>query len=121
MVNIIGITTLDLSREHKRCLVLRLSEAVATVFEEHSLYLDVNPPEYASQCAKNQIHFVSFVPENITEDQKRGLIAALHDTLMDIVGFKGNLKDIVIFKYIPAAAREHCGVRRDGLYVREEG
>ncbi|MDR2110026.1 MAG: hypothetical protein LBP32_01825, partial [Spirochaetaceae bacterium] len=105
MVNIIGITTLDLSREHKRRLVLGLSEAVSSIFEEHSLYLDVNPPEYGSRCAKNQIHFVSFVPENITGDQKRGLIAALHDTLVDIAGFKGNLKDIVIFKYVPAAAR----------------
>jgi phenylpyruvate tautomerase PptA (4-oxalocrotonate tautomerase family) len=109
MVNIIGITTLDLSREHKRRLVLKLSEAAASVFEEHSLYLDVNPREYASQCAKNQIHFVSFVPENITADQKRGLIAAFHDTLVDIAGFKGNLKDIVIFKYVPAAARGRCG------------
>jgi phenylpyruvate tautomerase PptA (4-oxalocrotonate tautomerase family) len=105
MVNIIGVTTLDLAREHKRRLVLGLSGAIASVFEEYSFYLDVNPGEYASRCAKNQIHFISFVPEDITEDQKRSLIAALHDTLMDMVGFKGNLKDIVIFKYLPASAR----------------
>jgi phenylpyruvate tautomerase PptA (4-oxalocrotonate tautomerase family) len=109
MINITGITTLDMSRKQKKLFLDSVAEAIASVFESYTFFLDENQAEYASQCAKNQIHFISFVESRVSEVQKRNLIVALHDALIETVGFKGNLKDIVIFKYVDSESRGFAG------------
>lgn len=68
------------------------------------------PKENCSECAKDQITFFVFVPPYMEIERRRKLIKVLDEAANKAVGYRGELKNIVIFKYHDDEA---CGV--DGV------
>ncbi len=110
MATIFATTSLDLSEEKKKVLIDALGESIGTVFTRYSLYYVPVKPEYCSDCAVDQMTFFVFVPPYMDIDRRRKLIKVLHETMNRVVGDRGELKNIVIFKYHDDEA---CGV--DGV------
>lgn len=67
-------------------------------------------PVSAMVCAKDQITFFVFVPPYMEIERRRKLIKVLDEAANKAVGYRGELKNIVIFKYHDDEA---CGV--DGV------
>ena len=84
--------------------------AVAEVFKCYSIYYTPVPKENCSECAKDQITFFVFVPPYMEIERRRKLIKVLDEAANKAVGYRGELKNIVIFKYHDDEA---CGV--DGV------
>ena len=78
--------------------------------QTYSLYYTPVPAENVSEGAKDQMTFFVFVPPYMEIDRRRQLIKVLNDTMVRVVGYKGPMKVIVIFKYHDDEA---CGV--DGV------
>lgn len=112
MSTVIGFTTLELGREKKQALMRAASEAIATVYERHALYLHEIPQEDCSPQTKNHTRFVVMVPPSITPLQRRTLCAALNDAMVHTVGCQGVGHNQVVFKYHGAEA---LGI--DGEYL----
>ena len=85
-------------------------ETIGTMFKTYSLYYTPVPAANVSEGAKDQMTFFVFVPPYMDIDRRRELIKILNDTMVRVVGYKGPLKVIVIFKYHDDEA---CGV--DGV------
>lgn len=110
MATIFAATSLELEPEKKKELIDALGESIGSVFRMYSLYYVPVPAENVSECAKDQMTFFVFVPPYMEIDRRRELIKVLNDTMLKVVGYKGELKVIVIFKYHDDEA---CGV--DGV------
>lgn len=110
MATVIAATSLELDSDKKKELVDGIGEAIGTVFKHYSLYYTPVPAENVSETAKDQITFFVFVPPYVEIDRKRALIKVLDEAANRIVGYRGELKNIVIFKYHDDEA---CGV--DGV------
>ena len=110
MATIWATTSLDLEPEKKQELINELEKSIGEVFRMYSLYYVPVPAENCSDCAKDQMTFFVFVPPYMEIDRRRVLIEKLNETMVRVVGYKGPLKVIVIFKYHDDEA---CGV--DGV------
>lgn len=110
MATIIAATSLDLNRAQKKEFLDEIAKSVGEVFRFYSIYYTPVNPEYCSECAVDQITYFVFVPPYMEIDRRRALIKKLNDTTVRVVGYKGELKVIVIFKYHDDEA---CGV--DGV------
>ena len=110
MATIFAATSLDLEPAKKKELIDALGESIGTIFRKYSLYYVPVPAENVSECAKDQMTFFVFVPPYMEIDRRRQLIKVLNETMVREVGYKGELKVIVIFKYHDDEA---CGV--DGV------
>ena len=110
MATIFAATSLELDQDKKKELLDELGTTIGTVFRKYSLYYVPVPAENVSECAKDQMTFFVFVPPYMDIDRRRDLIKKLNDTMVRVVGYKGELKVIVIFKYHDDEA---CGV--DGV------
>ena len=110
MATIFAATSLELEPEKKKELIDALGETIGTIFKTYSLYYTPVPAENVSEGAKDQMTFFVFVPPYMEIDRRRQLIKVLNDTMVRVVGYKGPLKVIVIFKYHDDEA---CGV--DGV------
>ena len=75
-----------------------------------TIYYTPVPKENCSECAKDQITFFVFVPPYMEIERRRKLIKVLDEAANKAVGYRGELKNIVIFKYHDDEA---CGV--DGV------
>ena len=80
------------------------------MFKGYSIYYTPVPKENCSECAKDQITFFVFVPPYMEIERRRKLIKVLDEAANKAVGYRGELKNIVIFKYHDDEA---CGV--DGV------
>ena len=110
MAKIFAATSLELDQDKKKELLDELGTTIGTVFRKYSLYYVPVPAENVSECAKDQMTFFVFVPPYMDIDRRRDLIKKLNETMVRVVGYKGELKVIVIFKYHDDEA---CGV--DGV------
>ena len=102
MSTIFVATSINLEGEEKKQFLDTIEGAVAEVFKCYSIYYTPVPKENCSECAKDQITFFVFVPPYMEIERRRKLNKA--------VGYRGELKNIVIFKYHDDEA---CGV--DGV------
>lgn len=110
MATVFATTSLQLEPEKKKELIDALGETIQSMFKTYSLYYVPMPAENVSEGAKDQMTFFVFVPPYMEIDRRRQLIKILNDTMLRVVGYKGPLKVIVIFKYHDDEA---CGV--DGV------
>ncbi|MDD5926387.1 hypothetical protein [Ellagibacter isourolithinifaciens] len=110
MSTIFVATSINLEGEEKKQFLDTIEGAVAKVFKCYSIYYTPVPKENCSECAKDQITFFVFVPPYMEIERRRELIKVLDEAANEAVGYRGELKNIVIFKYHDDEA---CGV--DGV------
>ena len=110
MSTIFVATSINLEGEEKKQFLDTIEGAVAEVFKCYSIYYTPVPKENCSECAKDQITFFVFVPPYMEIERRRELIKVLDEAANKAVGYRGELKNIVIFKYHDDEA---CGV--DGV------
>ena len=99
MATIFAATSLELDQDKKKELLDELGTTIGTVFRKYSLYYVPVPAENVSECAKDQMTFFVFVPPYMDIDRRRDLIKKLNETMVRVVGYKGELKVIVLFQY----------------------
>jgi hypothetical protein len=110
MATILATTSLELSPAKKKEVINALGVSIGEVFKTYSLYFQQLSQDNVSGGAVDQTTFYVFVPPYMEVDRRRTLIKKLHDTMVAQVGHKGDLKNIVIFKYHDD---DSCGV--DGV------
>lgn len=110
MATVVATTSLELAPEKKQKLIDALGETLGSMFRTYSLYYVDLPQEHVSESAKDQTTFFVFVPPYMEIERRRQLVKILNDTMVREVGYKGPLKNIVIYKYHDDEA---CGV--DGV------
>ncbi len=120
MATIFAATSLELDAEKKKELLDELGKSINSVFRTYSLYYIPVPQENVSECAKDQMTFFVFVPPYMEIDRRRKLIEVLCETMDRVVGYRGELKNIVIFKYHDDEACGVDGVLRADAKAAEE-
>lgn len=110
MATIFAATSLQLDDEKKKEFLDEMGKSIGTVFKNYSLYYTPVPQENVSECAVDQLTWFVFVPPYMDIDRRRELIKVLDECANRVVGERGPLKNIVIFKYHDDEA---CGV--DGV------
>ena len=110
MATIFGVTSLELTEEQEKALSAALIKDLGTL-STHALsfYLSKIPQEDARGGAVDQITFFVCVPPYIPLEKKRQTIELLNNTMVREVGYKGEMKVIVLFQY-----HDDEGVGKDG-------
>ena len=110
MATIFGVTSLELTEEQEKALSAALIKDLGTLYTHAlSFYLSKIPQEDARGGAVDQITFFVCVPPYIPLEKKRQTIELLNNTLVREVGYKGEMKVIVLFQY-----HDDEGVGKDG-------
>ena len=110
MATIFGVTSLELTEEQEKALSAALIKDLGTLYTHAlSFYLSKIPQEDARGGAEDQITFFVCVPPYIPLEKKRQTIELLNNTMVREVGYKGEMKVIVLFQY-----HDDEGVGKDG-------
>ena len=110
MATIFGVTSLELTEEQAKALSAALIKDLGTLYTHAlSFYLSKIPQEDARGGAVDQITFFVCVPPYIPLEKKRQTIELLNNTMVREVGYKGEMKVIVLFQY-----HDDEGVGKDG-------
>ena len=110
MATIFGVTSLELTEEQEKALSAALIKDLGTLYTHAlSFYLSKIPQEDARGGAVDQITFFVCVPPYIPLEKKRPTIELLNNTMVREVGYKGEMKVIVLFQY-----HDDEGVGKDG-------
>lgn len=110
MATIFGVTSLELTEEQEKALSAALIKDLGTLYTNAlSFYLSKIPQEDARGGAVDQITFFVCVPPYIPLEKKRQTIELLNNTMVREVGYKGEMKVIVLFQY-----HDDEGVGKDG-------
>ena len=110
MAPIFGVTSLELTEEQEKALSAALIKDLGTLYTHAlSFYLSKIPQEDARGGAVDQITFFVCVPPYIPLEKKRQTIELLNNTMVREVGYKGEMKVIVLFQY-----HDDEGVGKDG-------
>ena len=110
MATIFGVTSLELTEEQEKALSAALIQDLGTLYTHAlSFYLSKIPQEDARGGAVDQITFLVCVPPYIPLEKKRQTIELLNNTMVREVGYKGEMKVIVLFQY-----HDDEGVGKDG-------
>ena len=110
MATIFGVTSLELTEEQEKALSAALIKDLCTLYTHAlSFYLSKIPQEDARGGAVDQITFFVCVPPYIPLEKKRQTIELLNNTMVREVGYKGEMKVIVLFQY-----HDDEGVGKDG-------
>ena len=110
MASIFGVTSLELTEEQEKALSAALIKDLGTLYTHAlSFYLSKIPQEDARGGAVDQITFFVCVPPYIPLEKKRQTIELLNNTMVREVGYKGEMKVIVLFQY-----HDDEGVGKDG-------
>ena len=110
MATIFGVTSLELTEEQEKALSAALIKDLGTLYTHAlSFYLSKIPQEDARGGAVDQITFFVCVPPYIPLEKKRQTIELLNNTMVREVGYKGEMKVIVLFQY-----HDDEGVGMDG-------
>ena len=110
MATIFGVTSLELTEEQETALSAALIKDLGTLYTHAlSFYLSKIPQEDARGGAVDQITFFVCVPPYIPLEKKRQTIELLNNTMVREVGYKGEMKVIVLFQY-----HDDEGVGKDG-------
>ena len=106
MATIFGVTSLELTEEQEKALSAALIKDLGTLYTHAlSFYLSKIP----RGGAVDQITFFVCVPPYIPLEKKRQTIELLNNTMVREVGYKGEMKVIVLFQY-----HDDEGVGKDG-------
>ena len=110
MATIFGVTSPELTEEQEKALSAALIKDLGTLYTHAlSFYLSKIPQEDARGGAVDQITFFVCVPPYIPLEKKRQTIELLNNTMVREVGYKGEMKVIVLFQY-----HDDEGVGKDG-------
>ena len=110
MATIFGVTSLELTEEQEKALSAALIKDLGTLYTHAlSFYLSKIPQEDSRGGAVDQITFFVCVPPYIPLEKKRQTIELLNNTMVREVGYKGEMKVIVLFQY-----HDDEGVGKDG-------
>ena len=110
MATIFGVTSLELTEEQEKALSAALIKDLGTLYTHAlSFYLSKIPQEDARGGAVDQITFFVCVPPYIPLEKKRQTIELLNNPMVREVGYKGEMKVIVLFQY-----HDDEGVGKDG-------
>ena len=110
MATIFGVPSLELTEEQEKALSAALIKDLGTLYTHAlSFYLSKIPQEDARGGAVDQITFFVCVPPYIPLEKKRQTIELLNNTMVREVGYKGEMKVIVLFQY-----HDDEGVGKDG-------
>ena len=110
MATVFGVTSLELTEEQEKALSAALIKDLGTLYTHAlSFYLSKIPQEDARGGAVDQITFFVCVPPYIPLEKKRQTIELLNNTMVREVGYKGEMKVIVLFQY-----HDDEGVGKDG-------
>ena len=110
MATIFGVTSLELTEEQEKALSAALIKDLGTLYTPAlSFYLSKIPQEDARGGAVDQSTFFVCVPPYIPLEKKRQTIELLNNTMVREVGYKGEMKVIVLFQY-----HDDEGVGKDG-------
>ena len=110
MATIFGVTSLELTEEQEKALSAALIKDLGTLYTHAlSFYLSKIPQEDARGGAVDQITFFVCVPPYSPLEKKRQTIELLNNTMVREVGYKGEMKVIVLFQY-----HDDEGVGKDG-------
>ena len=110
MATIFGVTSLELTEEQEKALSAALIKDLGTLYTHAlSFYLSKIPQEDARGGAVDQITFFVCVPPYIPLEKKSQTIELLNNTMVREVGYKGEMKVIVLFQY-----HDDEGVGKDG-------
>ena len=110
MATIFGVTSLELTEEQEKALSAALIKDLGTLYTHAlSFYLSKIPQEDARGGAVDQITFFVCVPPYMPLEKKRQTIELLNNTMVREVGYKGEMKVIVLFQY-----HDDEGVGKDG-------
>ena len=110
MATIFGVNSLELTEEQEKALSAALIKDLGTLYTHAlSFYLSKIPQEDARGGAVDQITFFVCVPPYIPLEKKRQTIELLNNTMVREVGYKGEMKVIVLFQY-----HDDEGVGKDG-------
>lgn len=100
MATIMSITSLDLTHDKKVELVNELEKSLGVMYTSAlAITLQQVDAEFCTELAKDQTTFFVCVPPEISIDKKRRTIEIINDAMLKVVGYKGKLKNIVIFHY----------------------
>lgn len=110
MATIFAVTSLDLNDRQKKELSTALIQDIGQIFTHALAFnLAVIPQEDCRGQSIDQITFFVCVPPYISLEKKRQVIQCFNDTMLRVVGYKGELKVIVLFQY-----HDDEGVGKDG-------
>ncbi|MGN1141358.1 MAG: hypothetical protein ACI4TF_09165 [Oliverpabstia sp.] len=110
MATIFAVTSLDLNDKKKQELSDELIKDISQIFT-HALSFNLAfiPQEDCRGQSIDQITFFVCVPPYISLEKKRSVIECFNNTMLRVVGYKGELKVIVLFQY-----HDDEGVGKDG-------
>ena len=110
MATIFAATSLELTREQRKSLSDALIKDLGTLYTHAmSFNLAQIPQENCRGDSIDQTTFFVCVPPYIALDKKRETIRLINDTMVREVGYKGEMKVIVLFQY-----HDDEGVGKDG-------
>lgn len=114
MATVIAVTSLKFTEEQKKQFIDKTVDAVCDSLNLSRKFRSIMliPLEENCYCenVEGQITFFVYSAPNKTVDQKRELVKQLNQVMLDIVGYRGVMKVIVIIK---EHSSENCGV--DGV------
>lgn len=100
MATIMSITSLDLTHDKKIELVNELENSLGQIYTSAlAITFQQVDAEFCTEMAIDQTTFFVCVPPQISIDKKRKTIEIINDTMLRVVGYKGQLKNIVLFHY----------------------
>ncbi len=114
MATVIAVTSLQFTQEQKKQFIDKTVDAVCDSLNLSRKFRSIMliPLEENCYCENvaGQITFFVYSAPNKTVEQKRELVKQLNQVMLDIVGYQGEMKVVVIIK---EHTSENCGV--DGV------
>ncbi len=110
MATIFTVTTVEMSDEKKKQLADEMIKDLSTMYKHAlSFNLAIVPHENCRGDSINQTTTFICVPPYISLEKKRDSITLVNNTLVRVLGYQGQMKNIVLFQY-----HDDDGVGKDG-------
>lgn len=98
MHSFLAYTSMELSAEKQKELVEALTKAGEAVFpEDFHLALRFIPERYSSPHARQLLHFIAHVPDDITLDERRDISRAMQEATVRTLGCAHNERATILF------------------------
>lgn len=98
MHSFLAYTSMELSAEKRTALASALTKAGEEVFHrDFTLTFHFIPEKYSSPHARQLLHFIAHVPEDITLDERRDISRAMQDATIRTLGCENNERATILF------------------------
>lgn len=98
MHSFLAYTSMELHPPERQRLIAALTAAGCAVFPcDFSLTLHFVPECYSAPNARQLLHFIAHVPEDISMRERRAITRALHDATVHALGADQNQRATVLF------------------------